>query len=77
MTWDPRRRAVWVAGSNTDVIHRLNPADGAVSVLPLPRPLAFLRMIDPDRGTGELWTSHAHLPIDRGPNHAVRIQARD
>ncbi|WP_372720176.1 PQQ-binding-like beta-propeller repeat protein [Immundisolibacter sp.] len=77
LTWDPRRRVVWVAASNTDVIYRLNPADGAVSVLPLPRPRAFLRMIDLDRTSGDLWTTYAHLPINRGPNYAVRIEVGD
>ncbi len=77
VTWDQRRRVVWVAASNTDAIYRLNPANGTVSVLPLPRPRAFLRMIDLDRTTGDLWTSYAHLPINRGPNYAVRIETGD
>lgn len=77
LTWDPRRRVVWVAASNTDVIYRLNPVDGAVSVLPLPRTRAFLRMIDLDRANGDLWTTYAHLPINRGPNYAVRIELAD
>ena len=77
VTWDQRRRVVWVAASNADAIYRLNPADGAVTVLPLPRTRAYLRMIDLDRTTGDLWTSYAHLPINRGPNYAVRIEVGD
>lgn len=77
VTWDQNRRVLWVAASNTDAIYRLDPADGAVSVLPLPRTRAYLRMIDIDRNTGDLWTTYAHLPINRGPNYAVRIVVGD
>ena len=76
-TWDQRRRVVWITGSNSDAIYRLNPADGAVSVLPLPRTRAYLRMIDIDHDSGDLWTTYAHLPINRGPNYAVRIIVGD
>ena len=77
VSWDQRRRVVWVAASNTDAIYRLDPASGAVTVLPLPRTRAYLRMIDLDRQSGDLWTSYAHLPINRGPNYAVRIEPGD
>lgn len=77
VTWDQRRRVVWVAASNTDAIYRLDPATGKVAVVPLPRERAYLRMIDLDRNTGDLWTTYAHLPINRGPNYAVRIQVGD
>jgi len=77
VTWDQRRRVVWVAGSNTDSIYRLDPDTGKVTVLPLPRERAYLRMIDLDRNTGDLWTTYAHLPIGRGPNYAVRIEVGD
>lgn len=76
-TWDPRRKVVWVTGTNSDVIYRLNPKTGDVAQIPLPRARAFLRIIDLDRETGDLWTSYAHLPVGRGPNYAVRIQPGD
>nr|ART36541.1 C743 [uncultured bacterium] len=77
VTWDQRRRLVWVAASNADAIYRLDPATGKTAVLPLPRERAFLRMIDIDRKTGDLWTTYAHLPIGRGPNYAVKIEVGD
>lgn len=77
VTWDQRRRVVWVAASNTDAIYRLGPDTGKIAVLPLPRERAYMRMIDLDRNTGDLWTTYAHLPIGRGPNYAVRIEVGD
>lgn len=77
VTWDQTRRVLWVAASNTDAIYRLNPTDSIIQVLPLPRTRAYLRMIDLDHKTGDLWTTYAHLPINRGPNYAVRIVVGD
>jgi streptogramin lyase/mono/diheme cytochrome c family protein len=77
VTWDSGRRVLWIAASNTDAIYRLNPANGDVRVLPLPRTRAYLRMIDLDHETGDLWTTYAHLPINHGPNYAVRIAVGD
>lgn len=76
-TWDPKRRVVWVAASNTDAIYRIDPANGAAAVVPLPRKRTYLRMVDIDRSTGDLWTTYAPLPIGRGPNYAVRIHPGD
>lgn len=77
VTWDQRRRVVWITGTNTDVIYRLDPKTGAIAQIPLPRARAFLRMIDIDRASGDLWTTYAHLPTGRGPNYAVRIEPGD
>lgn len=76
-TWDSLRKVVWVSGSNSDVIYRFNPANQQFHSIPMPRKRAFLRMIDVDRKTGDLWTTYAHLPVGAGPNYAVQIQLND
>ncbi len=76
-TWDPYRRVVWVAASNSDAIYRIDPETGEGAVVPLPRKRTYLRMIDIDRRNGDLWTTYAPLPIGRGPNFAVRVVPGD
>lgn len=76
-TWDSLRKVVWVSGSNSDVIYRFNPAKQQFHSIPMPRKRAFLRMIDVDRKTGDLWTTYAHLPVGAGPNYAVQVQFSD
>ncbi len=76
-TWDSLRKVVWVSGSNSDVIYRFNPANQQFHSIPMPRKRAFLRMIDVDRKTGDLWTTYAHLPVGTGPNYAVQVQFSD
>lgn len=76
-TWDKARKVVWVSGSNSDVIYRFDPATEQFNVIPLPRKRSFLRMIDIDRQTGDLWTTYAHLPVGRGPNYAVHVRLTD
>lgn len=76
-TWDPDRRVVWVAASNSDAIYRLDPKTGDAAVIPLPRKRTYLRMVDIDRRNGDLWTTYAPLPIGRGPNFAVRVVPGD
>jgi len=76
-TWDSLRKVVWVSGSNSDVIYRFNPANQQFHSIPMPRKRAFLRMIDVDRKTGDLWTTYAHLPVGAGPNYAVQVQFSD
>ena len=61
VTWDVKRKVVWVATSNADVIYRFDPKDKSFSVLPLPRAGAFLRMVDVDPKTGVLITSYANI----------------
>ena len=76
-TWDSLRKVVWVSGSNADVIYRFNPANQQFHSIPLPRKRSFLRMIDIDRITGDLWTTYAHLPVGAGPNYAVQVKLND
>jgi sugar lactone lactonase YvrE len=78
VTWDPKRRVVWVATSNADVIYRFNPADQSFAVLPLPRQSTFLRMIQVDRTTGDLITSYGNIvEYVHGPRMALKIEVGD
>ncbi|MCG2634954.1 MAG: hypothetical protein J4A00_08605 [Gammaproteobacteria bacterium] len=71
VTWDTHRQALWVATGNNNIIYQLNPATGKFLEFPLPRNDAFLRMIEVDQETGDLWTAYARLPVGDGPNYAV------
>jgi streptogramin lyase len=77
VTWDNRRKVLWVATSNNDIIYKLDPATGAFAEFPLPRKGAFLRMIDVDPKTGDLWTTYSNLPVGQGPNFIVQLTPGD
>ncbi|MEP7245807.1 MAG: hypothetical protein ABI885_19325, partial [Gammaproteobacteria bacterium] len=77
VTWDARRRVVWVANANSDAIYRLQPATGAVSVYPLPRQMAYLRQIGIDGKTGRLVASYGNYPEGSGPSMGVLIDVGD
>jgi streptogramin lyase len=77
-TWDPVRRAVWVATSNGDVIYRFDAATKEFGVLPLPRERSFLRMIDIDPATGVLVSSYANIvEVVNGPRMALIVDPGD
>jgi streptogramin lyase len=78
VTWDPKRKVVWIPTSNSNVIYRFDPRDKSFAVLPLPREGAFLRMLAVDKHTGELITSYANIvePV-HGPRMAVAIDVGD
>lgn len=77
VTWDNQRKVLWVATTNNDIIYKLDPASGAFSEFPLPRKDAFLRMIDIDPKTGDLWTTYSNLPVGQGPNFMVQLTPGD
>jgi streptogramin lyase len=78
LTWDTRRKVLWVATSNSDAIYRFDPRDKSFGVLPLPREGAFLRMLAIDKSTGALVTSYANLvEFSKGPRMAVMIDLGD
>jgi len=78
LTWDPRRKVLWIATSNADAIYRFDPRDKSFGVLPLPREGAFLRMLAIDKSTGALVTSYANLvEFSKGPRMAVMIDLGD
>lgn len=63
VTLDPKRRAIWVGTTNSDRIYRFDIDSAHWRHYPLPRKEAFLRMIEIDHDTGDIWTSYANLPI--------------
>ncbi|MGE0487500.1 MAG: SMP-30/gluconolactonase/LRE family protein [Gammaproteobacteria bacterium] len=65
VTLDAKRRAVWVGTTNSDRIYRFDIDTARWRHYPLPRREAFLRMIEIDHATGDLWTAYANLPIGR------------
>jgi streptogramin lyase len=78
LTWDTRRKVLWIANSNSDAIYRFDPRDKSFGVLPLPREGAFLRMLAIDKSTGALVTSYANLvEFSKGPRMAVMIDLGD
>jgi streptogramin lyase len=78
VTWDPVRKVVWVPTSNADVIYRFDPATRGISVLPLPRTGAFLRMLDVDPETGWLVTAYGNIVEQvHGPRMAVIVDPGD
>ncbi len=54
VSWDETCQVVWVVNSNSDAIYRLDPETGKSQVLPLPRPMAYLRQVSVDEATGKL-----------------------
>jgi streptogramin lyase len=77
VTWDERRQAVWIANANSDVIYRLESSSGAISVYPLPRPMAYLRQLAIDGQTGRLIGSYGNYPEGSGPSMGVMIDVGD
>ncbi len=63
VTLDPKRRRIWVGTTNSDRIYRFDIDAERWSHYPLPRKEAFLRMIEIDHDTGDVWTSYANLPV--------------
>lgn len=63
ITLDEKRRAIWVATTNSDRIYRFDIDSERWRHYPLPRREAFLRMIEIDHETGDLWTAYANLPV--------------
>jgi len=78
VTWDPKRKVVWIPTSNADVIYRFDPATKQTTVLPLPRAGAFLRMVDVDPKTGVLVTAYGNIvEHSPGPRMALLIDPGD
>ena len=77
MTWDERRKTLWIVNANSDALNRLDPATGEVRVYPLPRPMAYLRQVAVDQHTGRLITTYANYPEGSGPSMGVVIDVGD
>lgn len=77
VSWDEKRKVVWVANANSDVIYRLDPKTGASTVIPLPRKMAYLRQIAIDQKNGRLVASYGNYPEGSGPSMGVVIDVGD
>ncbi|MBL6751147.1 MAG: hypothetical protein ISP90_11525 [Nevskia sp.] len=77
VTWDARRRSVWVANANADAIYRFDPSTEKFSVIPLPRRMGYLRKIMVDRDSGDLYASYGNIPTGSGPSMALSIHVGD
>jgi virginiamycin B lyase len=65
ITYDKRRNAIWAATSNSDRIYRFDIASQRWTQYPLPRRESYIRMIELDPHTNDLWTSYAALPVGK------------
>nr|WP_293248844.1 SMP-30/gluconolactonase/LRE family protein [Panacagrimonas sp.] len=77
VSWDEKRKVVWVANANSDVIYRLDPKTSATTVIPLPRKMAYLRQIGIDQKNGRLVASYGNYPEGSGPSMGVVIDVGD
>ncbi|HEY5567863.1 MAG TPA: hypothetical protein VIM81_11560 [Gammaproteobacteria bacterium] len=78
VTWDSKRKVLWIPTSNADAIYRFDPRDKSFAVLPLPREGAFLRQLLVDSETGALVTSYANIVENvHGPRMALMIDLGD
>lgn len=65
ITLDKRRNAIWAATCNSDRIYRFDIATQAWRHYPLPRRETFIRMIELDPQTGDVWTTYSSLPVGK------------
>ena len=65
ITYDRRRNAIWAATSNSDRIYRFDIADKRWRQYPLPRQESYIRMVELDPATNDVWTSYAALPVGK------------
>lgn len=77
VTWDERRKVVWVVNANSDVIYRLDPASGAFTVYPMPRQMAYMRQLSIDPDSGELIGTYSNYPEGSGPSMGVLMDPGD
>lgn len=77
VTWDERRKAVWVANANSDSIYHLDPSTGKIKVYPMPRQMAFFRQIAVDQKSGRLVGTYSNYPEGSGPSMGVLIDVGD
>ena len=65
MTVDKKRNGIWAATSNSDRVYRFDIDTERWSHYPLPRRESFVRMIELDPATGDLWTTYSSLPVGK------------
>ena len=65
VTLDKKRNAIWAATAHSDRIYRFDIDSERWRHYPLPRKEAFLRMVDVDPETGDVWTTYSSLPVGK------------
>jgi streptogramin lyase len=65
ITYDRKRQAIWAATSNSDRIYRFDISTQSWRQYPLPRRESYIRMVELDPQTNDVWTSYAALPVGK------------
>ncbi|EED36418.1 conserved hypothetical protein [Luminiphilus syltensis NOR5-1B] len=65
ITLDKKRNAIWAATCNSDRIYRFDIDEEKWTHYPLPRREAYIRVIEIDGKTGDLWTTYSSLPVGK------------
>jgi streptogramin lyase len=65
VTLDKKRNAIWAATSNSDRIYRFDIATEQWRHYPMPRKETYIRMLEIDPLTGDIWTTYSSLPVGK------------
>lgn len=65
LTLDKKRNAIWAATSNSDRIYRFDIATERWRHYPMPRAETYIRMLELDPATGDIWTTYSSLPVGK------------
>ena len=65
ITLDKKRNAIWAATCNSDRIYRFDIATMKWRHYPLPRKETYIRSIEIDPETGDVWTTYSSLPVGK------------
>jgi virginiamycin B lyase len=65
VTYDKRRNAIWAATSNSDRIYRFDIDTGKWRHYPTPRKETYIRVVEIDPATGDIWTTYSSLPVGK------------
>jgi len=74
--WDPRRKVVWLGTSSANLIYQFDPSTKQFVEFPLPRVGAYMRRLEL-APNGDVWTSYANHPAEKGPSMAVVVTPGD
>jgi streptogramin lyase len=65
ITLDKKRNAIWAATCNSDRIYRFDIDTKKWRHYPMPRKEAYIRAIEVDEETGDIWTTYSNLPVGK------------
>ncbi|MET0658865.1 MAG: hypothetical protein ABW110_11985, partial [Steroidobacteraceae bacterium] len=61
--------AIWAATCNSDRIYRFDIEQQQWRHYPMPRKETYIRMIEVDHETGDVWTTYSSLPVGKRDTH--------